>query len=120
MHRRPQGKTHAGLWEFPGGKIEPGEGPHAALAREIAEECGVALDIDAMREAGFAADDPVMQSGARPILLLLIACSRWKGEPRSLEGGEWRWCTAAEIANQRRNAGYSDLTLDDSCLPYVK
>ncbi len=97
MHRRPPGKSHAGLWEFPGGKIDPGEGPHAALRREIAEECGLALDADAMREVGFAADEPSEQPGLQPVLLLLIACSRWEGEARSLEGGEWRWCTPAQI-----------------------
>ena len=98
MHRRPAGKSHPGLWEFPGGKIEPGEGPRAALKREISEECGLALQADAMREVGFAADEPSEQPRARPILLLLIACSRWEGEARSLEGGEWRWCTPEEIA----------------------
>ena len=102
MHRRPAGKAHAGLWEFPGGKIDPGESPQVALRREIAEECGLALSLKAMREVGFAADEPGSQAdaqaGSRPILLLLIACARWEGEARSLEGGEWRWCTPAEIA----------------------
>ncbi|WP_370177086.1 NUDIX domain-containing protein [Alteriqipengyuania sp.] len=45
MHRRPVGKAHAGLWEFPGGKIDPGESPQVALRREIAEECGLALSL---------------------------------------------------------------------------
>lgn len=98
MHRRPTGKAHGGLWEFPGGKIDPGESPRLALAREIAEECGLALDLTAMVEAGFAADDPRAAAQSRPVLLLLIACPQWHGEPSSLEGGEWRWHTHAEIA----------------------
>ena len=51
-----------------------------------------------LREAGFAADDPGAAEGSRPILLLLIECPRWSGQPRSLEGGEWHWFTAGEIA----------------------
>jgi len=97
MHRRPAGKVHAGLWEFPGGKIEPGESPREALVREIAEECGLRLDPGAMRERGFAADHPDSCEDARPILLLLLHCAVWSGEVRSLEGGEWRWCSLAEI-----------------------
>lgn len=99
MHRRPVGKVHAGLWEFPGGKIDPGEGPREALVREIAEECGLALDPSAMREVGFAADDPGAPGGPRPVLLLLIHCPTWNGEPRSLEGGEWRWLDRLEICD---------------------
>lgn len=98
MHRRPSDKAHGGLWEFPGGKIEQGESPRGALAREISEESGLALDQVAMVESGFAADDPEVGEGARPILLLLIACPRWQGKARSLEGGEWRWYTPGEIA----------------------
>lgn len=98
IHRRPAGKAHAGLWEFPGGKIESMETPRMALAREIAEESGLVLETRAMREAGFAADDPGAAEGSRPILLLLIECPRWSGEPQSLEGGEWYWFTAGEMA----------------------
>ena len=97
MHRRPQDKAHGGLWEFPGGKIDPGEGARAALVREIEEECGLAVDPAAMVEAGFAAHEPAAREDGRPILLLLFRCPAWSGEPVSREGGEWRWCTPAEI-----------------------
>ena len=86
------------MWEFAGGKIDQGESPRSALVREIAEECGLSLDPDAMREAGFAATEPLADTDARPILLLLIHCPQWSGEAASLEGGEWRWCTPQEIA----------------------
>lgn len=99
MHRRPADKAHGGLWEFPGGKIEPGEGVRFALAREILEECGIEVDRGAMRELGFAADEPGHGSTGRPILLLLIHCPRWSGKATSLEGGEWRWCSPQEIAD---------------------
>lgn len=101
MHRRPEGRDHAGLWEFPGGKIEAGEGARDALIREIAEECGLDLDPRGMSEAGFAADDPADRSaagdGKRPILLLLFHCAAWAGSPTSNEGGEWRWFTRGEV-----------------------
>ncbi|NCP18131.1 MAG: NUDIX domain-containing protein [Erythrobacter sp.] len=98
MHRRPEGKAHAGLWEFPGGKIEPGESPQDALAREIAEECGLSVDPGAMVEAGFAADPPPQDGGLRPVLLLLLTCPRWEGVAVSREGGAWRWFGPEELA----------------------
>ena len=97
MHRRPEDKAHGGLWEFPGGKIEAGEGARAALVREIAEECGLDVDPAQMVEAGFAAQDPAQCDGGRPILLLLFRCPAWTGEATSREGGQWRWCTRDEI-----------------------
>lgn len=97
MHRRPEDKAHGGLWEFPGGKIEAGEGARAALVREIAEECGLEVDSAQMVEAGFAAQDPAQCEGDRPILLLLFRCPAWSGEATSREGGQWRWCTRDEI-----------------------
>ena len=96
MHRRPPGKHHSGLWEFPGGKIDAGEGARAALAREIAEECGVTVRPNAMHAVTFAADEPSI-ANPRPVLLLLFSCPEWEGEPRSLEGGEWAWFTPQEI-----------------------
>ena len=98
MHRRPATKHHGGLWEFPGGKIEPGEGLREALVREIAEESGIALDPDAMGEAGFAADPAPDGEGGRPILLMLFHCQKWQGEAASLEGGEWAWMAPGAIA----------------------
>ncbi|MEL7707163.1 (deoxy)nucleoside triphosphate pyrophosphohydrolase [Citromicrobium bathyomarinum] len=97
MHRRPEDKAHGGLWEFPGGKIEAGEGARAALVREIAEECGLEVDPAQMVEAGFAAQETAQGKGGRPILLLLFRCPAWAGEATSREGGQWRWCTRGEI-----------------------
>ena len=97
MHRRPEGKAHAGLWEFPGGKIDAPEAPRDALVREIAEECGVTLDPAAMIEAGFACEETRAHDGERPVLLLLYECPAWAGKPASLEGGEWSWFTPQEI-----------------------
>ncbi|MBB3032689.1 (deoxy)nucleoside triphosphate pyrophosphohydrolase [Alteriqipengyuania lutimaris] len=99
MHRRPAGKHHGGLWEFPGGKVEPGEGLREALVREIAEESGLSLAAEAMSEAGFAADPGPTGENGRPILLLLFHCPQWRGEAASLEGGEWAWFAPDAIAD---------------------
>ena len=96
MHRRPPGKHHGGLWEFPGGKVEPGEVPDSALEREIREELGIALDPVSLAPAAFARSRG--ENGATPIVILLYSSRRWTGEPRALEGGETGWFLPREIA----------------------
>jgi 8-oxo-dGTP diphosphatase len=89
MHRRPPGKRHAGLWEFPGGKVESGEIPALALVREIDEELGIELDPSALEPVAFA--ESRAETGFPAIVILLYRAGRWRGEPRALEGGELGW-----------------------------
>jgi 8-oxo-dGTP diphosphatase len=96
LQQTQPGKRHAGLWEFPGGKVEADETPRSALVREIAEELGLELDPSAFEPAGFAEEEP---DPARPrIVLLLYTCTAWRGQPRGCEGQNWRWFTADEAA----------------------
>ena len=100
MQRRRIDSMHGGLWEFPGGKLEPGETPQFALVREIAEELGITLDSTALVPTGFAADEPgPAESTRRPIVILLYTCSKWLGDPQCLEGEEIGWFDLAEVAH---------------------
>ncbi|MGN6375085.1 MAG: (deoxy)nucleoside triphosphate pyrophosphohydrolase [Sphingomonas sp.] len=93
VQQRPAGKPLAGLWEFPGGKIESGEAPEVALARELREELDIAVLPQALLPAGFASE-PL---GERHLLLLLFLCSSWQGEPRALDGQTLAWVDANQL-----------------------
>lgn len=97
MHKRPAGKHHAGLWEFPGGKVERGETPANALVREIGEELGLTLSPEHLEPAGFA-QEPATASQI-PIVILLYTCRNWAGQPQALEGGEIAWFASQEAAS---------------------
>ena len=97
MHRRPAHKHHGGLWEFPGGKVEPAETPANALVREIREELGITISADTLSPAGFAQDD-----SEQPIVILLYTTSSWGGEPQALEGGEIGWHLPADALRLER------------------
>jgi len=91
LAERPAGKHLAGLWEFPGGKREPGEAPLAALARELDEELGIALV-----EAAPLIRVP-WRYHERALLLDAWRVTGWQGEPRSLEGQGLQWCLPMQV-----------------------
>lgn len=93
MARRPAGKRHAALWEFPGGKVEPDETPRVALARELREELGIEIDPAVPIPITFS-ESP----GDPHLLLLLYRCRTWRGEPRALDASEIRWMAVEEFA----------------------
>ena len=88
MQRRRAERQHGGLWEFPGGKVEPGESLTAAATREIAEELGVHLRAEALEPVGFAS--PAAPDSVGPVILL-YACTQWDGEPVCLDAEEIGW-----------------------------
>ncbi len=106
LQKRPEGKALAGLWEFPGGKIEDGESPEHALARELAEEIGVGAQPADMVPVTFASE-PV---AGKHMILLLYALTCWSGEPAGVEGQETGWFTLAEMA---------DLPMPPADLPFL-
>jgi 8-oxo-dGTP diphosphatase len=87
VQRRPLDKAHGGLWEFPGGKIEAGESPVAALVRELAEELGIDVEPAAAMPVTFA----TTSAGERHVLLLLYLIRDWLGdpEPRAADALAW-------------------------------
>lgn len=93
VQQRPAGKSMASLWEFPGGKLEPGETPEAGLIRELREELGIATEAACLAPAAFASE-PL---GERHLLLLLYICRKWRGIPEPLEAAALKWVYPAEL-----------------------
>lgn len=89
VQQRPAHKAHAGLWEFPGGKVESGERPIDALARELSEELEIIIDPAATTPAAFAEGEGMV--------LLLYRCTRWTGPARALEASALCWDRPAAL-----------------------
>ncbi len=93
LARRPEGKAMAGLWEFPGGKVEPGESPEAALIRELREELGIETWRSCLAPLSFASH----AYEDFHLLMPLFACRKWEGVVRPLEGQVLKWVRIGEI-----------------------
>ena len=93
LQQRAPERSMAGLWEFPGGKVEMGELPEAALVRELEEELGIQTDTESLVPACFAS----APLGERHMILLLYICRNWRGEPRPLDATALAWLRPAEM-----------------------
>lgn len=95
LGQRPEGKSMAGLWEFPGGKVETGETPEAALVRELNEELGIDTWESCLAPLTFASHSYEKFH----LLMPLFACRKWYGTPQSRENQALKWVKANELTN---------------------
>ncbi len=104
--RRPEGKAMAGLWEFPGGKVEQGESPEAALIRELHEELGIDTWQSCLAPLTFASH----AYADFHLLMPLFACRKWQGQMAPREGQALKWA---------RPAALRDYPMPDADLPLI-
>lgn len=110
LARRPEGKSMAGMWEFPGGKIEPGETPEAALVRELKEEINVDVSQSCLAPFTFAS----FEYADFHLLMPLYVCHKWKNLPEPKENQQLAWVTADELDN------YLVMEADKPFIPLLK
>jgi len=87
LAQRPPGKSLAGLWEFPGGKVDPGESPEASLIRELNEELGIFVQESCLAPLSFASH----RYADFHLLMPLYVCRRWEGIVRAREAQQLAW-----------------------------
>lgn len=90
---RPEDKNLPGVWEFPGGKIEPGESPEKALERELSEELAIDVEVGPLQFAS------THQYGDVGILLLFYQIKFWKGQPKALHHTDIKWIHIDDLMN---------------------
>jgi 8-oxo-dGTP diphosphatase len=107
--KRPEGKPFAGLWEFPGGKVEAGERPEAALIRELKEELAIDVVESCLAPLAFASH---AYDGFH-LLMPLFVCRRWTGMARGVEGQELAWVKPLKLR------GYAMPPADIPLVPHL-
>src|SRR3954471_10661858 len=110
LAQRPEGKAMAGLWEFPGGKIEDGESPEDALVRELREELGIAVKPPCLAPFTFASHT----YASFRLLMPLFVCRRWDGMPAPLHHAALKWLRPRDLIASR-----DDFPMPDADLPLL-
>ena len=95
LTKRPEGKSLAGLWEFPGGKLHPGEAPEEAVIRELGEELGIDVAHNCLAAFAFASH----RYPKFHLLMPLFLCRRWSGRPEGREGQALAWVRPEKLAD---------------------
>jgi 8-oxo-dGTP diphosphatase len=109
LAQRPEGKAMAGLWEFPGGKVEAGERPEESLIRELKEELGIVVNEECLAPLTFASHRyPEFQ-----LLMPLYVCRRWEGIAAAREGQKLKWVRSNDLRN------YSMPPADEPLIPHL-
>ncbi len=109
LAQRPAGKQLAGLWEFPGGKVEPGERPEETLIRELREELGITVKEPCLAPLTFASH----AYDTFHLLMPLYVCRRWEGFVQSLEGQSLKWVKPQELRH------YPMPPADEPLIPFL-
>ena len=109
LAQRPEGKQLAGLWEFPGGKVEPGERPEETLIRELREELGIVVKEPCLAPLTFASH----AYETFHLLMPLYICRRWEGFVQPLEGQALKWVKAGELRH------YPMPPADEPLIPFL-
>lgn len=108
LAQRPEGKAMAGLWEFPGGKLEDGETPEAALVRELREELSIEINEKDLKPLTFTS----FAYQSFHLLMPLYRCETWRGVPTPLEGQSLEWVACSRLHDYP--APEADLPLFDA------
>lgn len=107
--QRPEGKAMAGLWEFPGGKVEPGETPEQTVVRELAEELGIETKVACLAPLTFASH----AYENFHLLMPLYVCRRYWGIPRPMEAQQLKWVRPAKLRD------YPMPPADEPLIPFL-